>query len=74
MKIFGYDKTTNESELLEMREVTFRANPDTLRAIAEFLNKSAELIEGHRENFGHLHLQDEWSGWKEGCPDVIVSL
>ena len=73
MKIFGYDKTTNESELLEMREVTFRANPDTLRAIAEFLNKSAELIEEHRESFGHLHLQDEWSGWKEGYPDVIVS-
>ena len=73
MKIFGYNKTTNESELLEMREVTFQANPETLRAIAEFLNKSADLIEEYQENFGHLHLQDEWSGWEEGCPDVIVS-
>jgi hypothetical protein len=74
MKIFGYkNKIINEHELLEMSEITFQASPEALKAIANFLNESADKMLEHKANFGHSHLQDEWKNWKEEYPDVIVA-
>ena len=74
MKIFGYkNKVVNEHELLEMREITFQASPEVLKAIAKFLNDSADKISENKESFDHSHLQDEWKNWKEEYPDVIVA-
>ena len=58
MKVFGYkEKVINEHELLQMSEVTFQAPPETLRAIAQFFNNSADYIEKHKEDFDHSHSQ-----------------
>lgn len=74
MKIYGYkNKEVNEHGLLEMNEITFLASPDTLRAIAQLLIDSAELIEKNPGSIDHLHLQDTWCEWHEDYPDVIVA-
>ena len=74
MKIFAYkNKEVDKSGLLELREVTFLASPDTLRAIAKLLNDSADSIEKNPGSLNHLHLQDTWCDWQEGYPDVIVA-
>ena len=74
MKIFGYkNKVVNEHELLEMSEITFQASPEVLKAIAKFLNDSADKILENKEIYDHSHLQDEWMNWKEEYQDVIVA-
>ena len=73
MKIFGYkEKIINKHELLQMSEVTFQASPETLRAIAKFFLDSAEYLEKH-DDFDHAHLQDDWSGWQEHYPDIVIA-
>jgi hypothetical protein len=73
MKIFGYkDKVISEHDLLQMAEITTQAPPETLRAIAKFINESADHIGNYKGDFGHAHLQYEWSGWQESYPDIIA--
>lgn len=74
MKIFGYkNKEVNEYGLLEMKEIAFRASPDSLRAVAKLLTDSADRIEQNPGSIDHLHLQDTWREWQEEYPDVIVA-
>ena len=73
MKIFGYkSKDTETDGLMEMSDISFSGSPEKLRAIAKFLNDAASEIEEMGEEFGHLHLIDEWEGWEEGIPDIQV--
>jgi len=81
MKVYGYSRTDYrkslqdydfEPPLLEMNEVSFVANPEALRKIAEFLVSSANDIERHQKDFGHNHLSSFWSGWQKDFCDVIV--
>jgi len=73
MKIFGYKSNDTETDgLMEMSDIAFSASPETLRSIAKFLNKSADDLEEMGDEFDHVHLMDEWSGWKEGTPDIQV--
>ena len=75
MKIYGYSLNTEIESLLEMKEVTFQGESEYIRQIARFLNHSANLIEEHGEDFGHEHIIDFFSDWREKFPniDIIVS-
>ena len=54
-------------------DVTIEADPATLRAIAHFLLASADAFDLAQEPAGmHAHLQDEWDGWQDDFPDLIV--
>jgi hypothetical protein len=73
--IYGYgDKVLNEYGLLELREVTFAASPDTLREIASFLTSMADLLEAGTFRITHRHIGSVVSDWGKRFPgkDVIV--
>ena len=54
-------------------DVTIQADPATLRAIARFLLASADTFEQAPDRAGmHAHLQDEWDGWQDDFPDLVV--
>ncbi|WP_299795725.1 hypothetical protein [uncultured Shewanella sp.] len=72
MKIYGYEKTEDDSDLIEMSEVTITASPKCLREIASFINKMADELESDGASFEHSHLQDNWPDWDSHGPDIIV--
>jgi hypothetical protein len=73
MKIYGYSKTkVNSDGLLEMGEVTIQTNPDSLRKIAQFLLKCADIIEEHGDSFGHEHFKDQFDKRNNEITDIIV--
>ena len=54
-------------------DVTIEADPASLRAIAHFLLASADACDQAQERAGmHAHLQDEWDGWQDDFPDLVV--
>jgi len=73
VKIYGYEKTEgDDSDLIEMSEVTICASPKSLRDIAFFINKMADEMELDDASFDHYHLQDNCSDWDSNGPDIIV--
>lgn len=70
MKIYGYSKSSPDL-LLEMQEITIKGEAHSLRAIAKLLLECADKIE-EKANWEHEHLQDEWLGWSDDMPDLIV--
>lgn len=71
MKIYGYENS-DESDLIEMSEVTICASPENLREIALFINKMADEMEESKDSFDHAHLRDNWPEWNEDGADIIV--
>ena len=69
MKLFSASDAT---ELKETECIGISASPEDLRAIAQFLSSSADELEEMGDDFGHLHLMDEWEGWKNSYPDIQV--
>jgi len=61
-----------DTYLKETECVGISTSPDTLREIAKFLIGAANELEEMGEDFSHIHLMDEWSGWSEGMPDIQV--
>ncbi|AQR68228.1 hypothetical protein BZG29_07550 [Janthinobacterium sp. LM6] len=58
---------------LPCSDVTIQADPATLRAIAHFLLASADAFDLAQDRAGmHAHLQDEWEGWQDDFPDLVV--
>ena len=73
MKIYGYKEADTEIDgLLKLRDIGISASPDTLRAVANFINDAADELEKMGDDFGHLHLMDEWKGWSENVTDIQV--
>ena len=73
MDIYGYKEKDTEIEgLIKIRDLGISASPETLRAVANFLNFAADELEHMGEDFGHLHLMDEWEGWTENVTDIQV--
>lgn len=72
MKIYGYEKTNDDSGILNMAEITICTTPETLREIAKFIQNAANELETDGEDFGHLHLRDNWSGWDKNGADIII--
>lgn len=63
---------TGEQFLTETECVGFSASPETLRAIAQFLNEAASELEEYGNDFGHRHFMDESDSWEDGMPDIQV--
>jgi hypothetical protein len=74
MKAFGYPAgaPVNPEGLVELKEVSFAADALTIRRIAAFLLKQADVMDAMGPGFGHAHAQDEDRPWPEEWPDVIV--
>lgn len=59
MKFYGY-REGNETDTPEaLSEVSLVASPTTLRQIAAFLVRTADLMEQHGPRFGHEHFQPQ---------------
>lgn len=73
MDIYGYKEKDTEIEgLMKLRDIGISASPETLRAVAEFINSAASELEEMGSDFGHLHLMDEWEGWSESVTDIQI--
>jgi hypothetical protein len=73
MKITGYKKEDTELEgCMVLSDIGIAASPDTLRDLAAFLLSAADEMEELGEDYGHLHLMDEWPKWKESYADIQV--
>jgi hypothetical protein len=57
---------------LECSEVSVQASPRVLRQIATFFEKSARTLEESKEDFAHVHFQDDWKEWRPELPDLIA--
>ena len=74
LTIFGRGSEIAGSHgLFKMEEITFSADPKTLREIAKFIIEAAEAKEQSGNKWSHRHLQDEWDGFKDDFSDVIVA-
>ena len=70
LKVFGYPSDGVDHETpCEMREVTFQAAPETLRALARFLELAANDIEAGAE---HVHLCDQWGACPQDAPSIVA--
>ena len=69
MKLYS---STGETHLKETECIGISAEPNTLRAIAKFISEAADELEEMGSDFSHVHLMDEWAGWKEGSPDIQI--
>ncbi len=69
--IYGYDsQTLNEYGLKQLREISLAVSPEDLRELANFLQDSADELEGAVSGHWHRHLPDALRR-RLGC-DVIV--
>lgn len=73
MKLFGYRKGCEDNAPVELAELSFAGDTTHLRAVAQFLIRSADLLDQNEDRFGHEHLSDTDSGWPTEFPDVIVA-
>lgn len=74
MEAFGYPShgPLNEEGLVELTEVSFQENAQTIRRIAKFLMKQADEMEALASKFEHAHAQDKDRPWPEEWADIIV--
>ncbi len=74
MKTYGYPAGAplNGEGLVELAEVSFHADADAIRRIAQFLLKQADEMDATGNGFGHTHAQDEDRPWPKDWPDLIV--
>lgn len=73
LSLHCYLQDTPSEHALPCSDVTIHADPATLRALAHFLLARADTFEQAQEPAGmHAHLQDEWDGWQDDFPDVVV--
>ncbi len=65
--MFGYARRQlDEIGLLELREITFQAGPETLREVAEFLEEMASDMEkGFFRKTSHTHIETVMKDCKE---------
>jgi hypothetical protein len=74
MKLYGY--AIGDSTLHKMQEVTIQADAKRIRSIAEFLSKTADLMEKHGDKFSHEHYCDNVSDAPEDLDlgvDLIIA-
>ena len=59
MKFYGYVKDSEAESPQSLGEVTIATNPDTLRRLAAFLLRTADMMERHGSSFGHEHFPSQ---------------
>ena len=73
LEVYGYPSSGEElSRPWRLKEISFAADPQTLREVAKFLVESADLLEKHGVDFSHEHFQDWWPEWEDELTDIIV--
>jgi len=72
LKCYGYASGTDQ--LLELSEVSIRANSRDLRRLAAFLIECAEGIDAHEEDWEHAHLGDSAHRVAEAGTDLVVEV
>jgi hypothetical protein len=74
LKLYGATRYPRPAEIFEHDDFSLLADPDTLRAIANFLLESANELEKLTlvEQDWHRHLRDSWTDWKEEMCDIVV--
>ena len=73
LSLHCYLQDAPSEQALPCSDVTIQADPATLRAIARFLLASADEFDQAQEPAGmHAHLQDQWAGWQDDFPDLVV--
>ncbi|HIE96793.1 MAG: hypothetical protein ABGZ53_28750 [Fuerstiella sp.] len=73
MKIFGYHKKYDDDVPIDLSEVTFAGDTAAIRAVAQFLIRTADRMDQYGLNFCHEHLCDADPEWPTDYPDVIVA-
>ena len=68
MKVFGYSDSKKDT-LLELSEVTFSSNAESIRELASFLIKCADEMEEYGDSWEHEHFSSEKA---QSVPDIIV--
>ena len=72
MKLYGRQKGAQEdSDPIELEELTFQASPDDLKDISAFISKAAKLMQQHGNAFGHEHFKDTFDK-REDDPEIVV--
>lgn len=72
IRAFGYSVGDTSAHLAELREITFAADPASLRAIAAFLAECATEMECNPA-WDHRHLSDASYGVGVQGPDLIIA-
>ncbi|AUX92297.1 hypothetical protein [Mixta gaviniae] len=69
MEIYGYEN--EEGDLMSLQEMTLKVTVDELKILSSFIINTVNLMEEHKENFGHEHLSD----FTKNCcmPEVIIT-
>lgn len=71
MDIYGYTK--NDEQLLDLSEITFKADPSELRSLAKFILDCANEIENDTEGkWEHSHIEDRVTDWNPASPSIII--
>ena len=72
MKIYSYQEESEE--FLNLQEISFVAKSEELSEVVRFLQKAIELQKSGKSDEDHIHLKDEWYGWNDSYPDIVVQL
>ncbi|KPK98376.1 MAG: hypothetical protein AMK75_07015 [Planctomycetes bacterium SM23_65] len=75
MEVYGYEHQDDDSKLLTLVEVSFKASPKELRIIAQFFADAARLMNEHGDDFGHEHLKYHFPDLPESMTmaDIIIA-
>ena len=72
MKIYSYQEDADE--FLDLQEISFVAKPEDLSEVVKFFQKAIALQKSGESEEDHIHLQDEWDGWNDSYPDIVIKL
>ena len=71
MPVYGYKKGS-DSDLLELREVSFELGADALRQIARFLQLYADQLDSGTWRSGHVHMDMFDPNWPAQHPEIDI--
>lgn len=56
MNVYGY--ASDNDDLISLNEITLQASAAELSKLVDFLKNTIDLMDKHKENFGHEHFSD----------------
>lgn len=71
MKVYGY--ATDNDDLISLDEITLQASVVELKEVVAFLKNTIDLMEKHKENFGHEHFSDYNKKLSKLGVEIIIS-
>ena len=71
MNVYGY--ASDNDDIISLNEITLQASVDELNKLVDFLKNTIDLMEKHKENFGHEHFSDFLKNSSEIDIEIIIS-